>query len=107
MSQNESFGSTNSAMLITVYGEVKNVGFRRFVWRLAKTLNLKGYVENVLNEDCVRMYVEGCAEKLEELLSRISTAGKAYGITKMEVKEQIYTGKYSDFIIVRCVGEEI
>jgi len=99
--------STNRAAFITVYGEVKSVGFRRLIWRLAKTLDLKGYVENVPGEDCVKVYVEGHAERLEEFLSRISAASKIYGITKVEVRERACTSNYSDFIIVGCAGEVI
>jgi acylphosphatase len=97
---------TGRAALIKVCGEVKGVGFRRFVWRLAKQLGLKGYVENAPGKDCVRVYAEGDGERLEELVRRIDAAKKVYCIASVEVTEQAYTGRFSDFVIVKCLGEE-
>jgi len=106
MTQSASRSPASKAALIVVCGEVRGVGFRRFVWRLAKQLGLKGYVENVAGEECVRVYVEGDAAKLEEFSHRILAAKKVYDITRVEVAERAYTGRYGDFVIIRCAGEE-
>jgi len=106
MAQSASRSPASKAALVVVCGEVKGIGFRRFIWRLAKQLGLKGYVENVAGEDCVRAYVEGDAAKLEEFVYKISAARRVYGIARVEVVERAYTGRYSDFVIIRCIGEK-
>jgi len=95
----------NKALLLTLCGEVKGVGFRRYVWRIAKTLNLKGYVENVPGKDCVNIYVEGDKSLIDEFVNRIKM-NKVYRIDYVETQEKTYTGIYNDFIIIKCVGEE-
>jgi acylphosphatase len=105
MTQNTALYSRNKALYIILCGEVKGVGFRRYVWRLAKTLNLKGYVRNVPNRDCVEVYIEGDADLIDEFKNRV-ISNKVYRIEYIETLEHMYTGRYNDFIIVKCVGEE-
>uniref|UniRef100_A0A7C5TJM0 acylphosphatase n=1 Tax=Ignisphaera aggregans TaxID=334771 RepID=A0A7C5TJM0_9CREN len=105
MTQNTTLYFKNKALYITLCGEVKGVGFRRYVWRVAKTLNLKGYVENVSGRDCVKIYVEGDIDMINELKNRI-ISNKVYRIEYIETLEHVYTDKYNDFTIVKCVGEE-
>ncbi len=54
---------------IRIAGVVQGVGFRPFVYRLAKEIGLKGYV---LNDTCgVTIEVENKKEELDEFLTRI------------------------------------
>ncbi|MEL9940490.1 MAG: acylphosphatase [Ignisphaera sp.] len=93
------------ASSITICGEVKGVGFRRYVWRIAKTLNLRGFVENMPNSNCVKIYVEGADSEIRELVNRI-LQNRVYTITNINVVDHEYRGLYTDFTIVKCVGEE-
>uniref|UniRef100_A0A7J3QEU4 acylphosphatase n=1 Tax=Ignisphaera aggregans TaxID=334771 RepID=A0A7J3QEU4_9CREN len=105
MAQNMTLHFENKALSIILCGEVKGVGFRRYVWRVAKALNLKGYVENVSGRDCVKIYIEGDVDIINEFKNRI-TVNRVYRIDHIETLEHIYTGRYNDFTIVKCVGEE-
>ena len=55
--------------IIVIEGIVQGVGFRPFIYNLAKSLDLKGYVNN--NSKGVRIEVEGPIETIHEFLLRI------------------------------------
>ncbi len=55
---------------VTVTGIVQGVGFRPFVYRLAKELNLKGYVRNLGGSE-VEIVVEGPSNLIGEFLRRL------------------------------------
>jgi len=95
----------NKALLFILCGEVKGVGFRRYAWRVAKTLDLKGYVRNIAGKDCVEIYLEGQEPVIEEFKNRI-VMNKIYRIDHIEVLEQTYVRNYNDFIIIKCLDEE-
>ncbi len=57
------------AQRIRVTGVVQGVGFRPFVWRLARELDLSGWVRN--DEDGVEIAAEGAAEPMRVLLERL------------------------------------
>jgi hydrogenase maturation protein HypF len=105
MTQHTVSQTQNKALLITLCGEVKGVGFRRYVWRVAKTLNLKGYVENIQGKDCVNIYVEGDKSLINEFVNRIKM-NKVYRIDYVKMLEKMHTGMYNDFTIIKCLGEE-
>lgn len=60
----------HSAAEITVEGIVQGVGFRPFIWKLARSLALAGSVRN--NPDGVRICLEGHPARIEEFLSRLA-----------------------------------
>ena len=82
---------------IHITGIVQGVGFRPFVFRLAKNLNLKGYV---LNSDIgVVIEVEGDRQKLEKFLLRLqSEKPRISKIYSLEYKFLENVG-YTDFKI--------
>ena len=54
---------------IIIQGAVQGVGFRPFIYRLARELNLKGWVNN--SAAGVFIEVEGSETNLKKFLSRI------------------------------------
>ncbi len=56
---------------LVVHGAVQGVGFRPFVYRLAKSLQLAGWVENT--PQGVTIEVEGTIERLSEFRLRLNT----------------------------------
>ncbi len=62
---------TTKRLRVSVGGVVQGVGFRPFVYRLARELNLKGWVSNSC--EGVTIEVEGAKAPLEEFLSRLRT----------------------------------
>jgi hydrogenase maturation protein HypF len=63
---------TISARLIKVRGVVQGVGFRPFVFRLAETHTLAGWVLN--GEDGVEIFLEGAGERLDAFIRELETA---------------------------------
>ncbi|HUY83621.1 MAG TPA: acylphosphatase, partial [Steroidobacteraceae bacterium] len=59
----------NAARRIRVRGVVQGVGFRPFVWRLARELELRGWVRN--DSLGVEIAAEGAVSDLRELAMRL------------------------------------
>jgi len=71
MYRRASFASERKlAAKIIVKGIVQGVGFRPFIWHLARRFDLKGYVRNVGGSG-VEIFVEGTKEKILKFLSSI------------------------------------
>ena len=67
-SQEEKF--VDQRATIIVKGKVQMVGYRNFVYRVAKSLEIAGIVEN-LEDGSVRIIAEGKRKNLEEFIGRI------------------------------------
>lgn len=87
------------AIKIRVIGVVQGVGFRPFVYRLAKKLNLNGYVVNLGGSE-VEIHIEGPDDRVEEFLRRLSIEKPPNAkIVEVGLKEVKPIG-YSDFTIL-------
>ena len=74
-------------LLIRVTGVVQGVGFRPFVYRLAASMGLSGYVRNMGGSE-VEIFLEGEGRALEEFLERLRREAPPTSIIEeMEVKE--------------------
>ncbi|UCE36691.1 MAG: carbamoyltransferase HypF [Thermoplasmata archaeon] len=83
-------------MRIVFYGLVQGVGFRPAVYRVAKSLGLKGYIRN--NGSNVEVVVDKNHEKLiEHLKSELPPLAE---ITRMEFDDGFRGLEYQDFSIV-------
>jgi hydrogenase maturation protein HypF len=92
------FFGGNHHLLIRVSGIVQGVGFRPFVYRLARSLDLSGSVRN--HSGGVEIHVEGDADTLRKFLQQlVEQAPPAALITGVESTEEALTG-LSDFRIV-------
>lgn len=86
-----------SACLIKVRGVVQGVGFRPFVYRIARELHLSGWVLN--GEEGVEIHLEGDEPVLQEFLKRLETeAPPASRIVAVEVKPAEVLG-FPEFVI--------
>ena len=82
---------------IRVFGVVQGVGFRPFIYRLAKEYNLKGWVLNTSSS--VEIEVEGEKESIERFISDIKTkAPPVARIERIEVEDSA-PNNYRDFLI--------
>jgi hydrogenase maturation protein HypF len=90
-----------SHLRILVKGIVQGVGFRPFIYNLAKSLNLKGYVKNT--SDGVIIEAEG--ESLNEFL--LSIQNKCPPLAKIEsIKtEELPLNGYQDFTIIESIDD--
>ena len=89
-------------LAIFVQGAVQGVGFRPFVFRLAESLNLFGWVNN--SAQGVNIEIEGESEKLTQFLNQLEQDKPPRSlIDQITVTELAFYG-YSDFTIRESVG---
>ena len=87
------------AYLIHVDGIVQGVGFRPFVYRLAKGLGLKGYVKN-LGDAGVRIVIDGEKKSIEKFIKDLKEkAPPVSDVSSIDVKE-IDVDVGDDFVIL-------
>ncbi|MFH2036619.1 MAG: carbamoyltransferase HypF [Candidatus Zixiibacteriota bacterium] len=67
----EEKASHRQRLCIVIRGAVQGIGFRPFIYRLAKELNLAGWITNSL--DGVEIEVEGNTGKLTQFMNRIDS----------------------------------
>ncbi len=86
-----------SSVAIRVRGLVQGVGFRPFVYRLAKHHNLCGWVLN--QENGVAIHVEGCQTCIQAFIAALETeAPPAAQIGSLEIRETQPAG-FPEFVI--------
>ena len=86
------------AVKLMVSGVVQGVGFRPFIYRIAKRYSLKGYVRN-LGDAGVEIVISGRSENVEKFIHAMvheaPPLARVEGIRKEDVKED----GFSEFII--------
>ncbi|MCQ1534364.1 carbamoyltransferase HypF [Methanosarcina sp. KYL-1] len=94
----------NEARLLHVSGTVQGVGFRPFVYRLAKAHGLFGYVKNLGNH--VEVLIEGRQESLEAFIADLLQKKPPLArILETKAKKVPYCA-YSEFFIVASESGE-
>ncbi len=89
----------NKKFQIKFFGIVQGVGFRPFIYRVAKKLNLKGFVKN--RSDCVLVEIETTQSRLNDFIEEVKkNSPPASKITKIEIKKIKASRKFSDFRII-------
>ena len=89
---------------ITIFGAVQGVGFRPFVYNLAKELGLSGWIRNT---SCgVSIEIEGEKDKCKEFISRVDKEKPAHSF--FQSFEMVYLDEkgYSDFEILESLQGE-
>ncbi len=86
------------AIFVKIFGHVQGVGFRHFTYRIAKRLNVRGYVRNA-EDGTVEIHAEGDEENLEQFLVQVSRGPTMAVVTDVRVEETPVQG-YEDFEIV-------
>jgi len=85
---------------LLIRGVVQGVGFRPFVYRIAKSLNLRGYVRNLGNS--VEVLAIGDVEGFLKLLrSRLPPLAEIHSIEELPAGDE----EYGDFVVVESSGE--
>ena len=85
--------------VIHVTGIVQGVGFRPFVYRVATSLSLMGYVLN-LGDAGVEVVVEGTEKQVQELISSIrNNLPSIARIDTLDIEWAIAENSFSDFLI--------
>jgi len=84
---------------LTVRGTVQGVGFRPFVYNLAKNFAIKGYIKNTSEGVVIEAEGDNTAEFIKALQLRQPPLAK---IDRIDVRELPEKG-YDDFVIIRSV----
>ena len=93
------------AAKIKVMGVVQGVGFRPFIYRLATSMNLKGYVKNI-SGSAVEIWVEG--GDIELFVSRMEKEKPAPAIIEKVVVDYVRPRGYASFkILTSDVSEHL
>lgn len=88
----------NEARLLHVTGTVQGVGFRPFVYQLAKAHRLSGYVKNLGNH--VEILIEGEGVNIQNFLSDLPEKKPPLARVKKIKVDTISFSCYSEFIII-------
>jgi acylphosphatase len=72
------------------------VGYRFYVTRVARRLDLKGWIRN-LRDGSVESMVEGEKEKIDEWIDDVREGPRYAEITKIDQETRSFTGQLSDF----------
>ena len=87
---------------ILLNGTVQGVGFRPFVYRIARTLGLKGYVTN--DTGGVVIEVEGAKDKLDDFLLKLHTEKPLLAKIYYEETAYVEPAGYDDFRIEESIS---
>jgi len=104
-------GYLKTRLHIVLHGAVQGVGFRPFIYRLAKGMSLEGWILN--SSQGVFIEVEGDRSKLEQFVSRIEKEKPArayiqgmeiafldvFGYEGFEIRESISDGEKSAVVL--------
>jgi len=66
-----------------VYGEVQGVGFRAFVWREARRLDVDGWVRNRF-DGSVELLAEGSPRQLDDLAAALAAGPRMARVDRVE-----------------------
>lgn len=95
-----------TAYAIELFGIIQGVGFRPFVYQVATSLNLKGYVQNRYNS--LYIYLESTLTQSEQLLQEILQNPPPNAVIHAHTMHQVpfVTPPYSDFRILASSTEK-
>jgi acylphosphatase len=88
-----------SCIKITVSGRVQGVGFRYFIAKIARDLELNGYAKNLFNGD-VEIIAEGRHEFLEEMAKKAKVGPPGSMVKTCKVEWLDFNKKYDKFEIL-------
>ncbi|MEM0476554.1 MAG: acylphosphatase [Candidatus Aenigmatarchaeota archaeon] len=85
------------AVKVRIFGKVQGVGFRYFLYKHAKSLNIKGYAKN-LEDGSVEAVFEGSEENVEKMIELARKGPILAKVEKIEI-EEIEPKNFKDFEI--------
>jgi len=92
---------------IIVKGKVQMVGYQNFVYRVAKSLEIAGIVEN-LEDGSVRIIAEGKRKNLEEFIGRIKNVPSPIVINEVRIDFGKAKNEFGDFnVMTRETSESL
>ncbi len=104
MNQSTSLDKKSFSYLFQIKGRVQGVGFRPFIFRLAKALGLAGNVFN--RPDGVIAHIEGDENKCEAFIERLKKEAPLAAKIKEITYKSVEAKNYSDFQIIPSRNSE-
>ena len=86
-------------------GEVQRVGYRDEVERIARKLEITGYVENFKPYD-VRIVAEGEDERIDQFTARIKINRFPIDVEHIELRAEAYKGEFEYFELKRGAWQD-
>jgi len=93
-----------SSLKITITGQVQGVGFRPFIYRLAKQFHLHGWVKNHSGE--VIVLAQGSERNLERFQQAVLSRHPPLAIPEIASAEAVTSDPLSEFVIAESVSSE-
>lgn len=90
----------NLSVHLIIAGEVQGVGFRAWTKHTARSLELTGWVKNLV-DGRVELLAEGDKAKIDELIDACHRGPPAAVVNAVNVKFGEYSGQYKNFEIYR------
>jgi acylphosphatase len=84
---------------LIVSGVVQGVGFRYYVFRIAQSFAINGWVRNRY-DGSVEIYAEGEESSLQGFLEEIRIGPRHAHVADIKINWQEYKGEYKDFRIM-------
>jgi acylphosphatase len=84
---------------IVISGIVQGVGYRYFALRKASQYGLKGYVQNLYNNDDVEVVAEGEKSLILDFIKELKIGPRAAHVTDLKIQWETYQGKFQKFDI--------
>ena len=88
----------DTRLVATVHGRVQGVGFRWFVQRTARRLELHGWTANQ-PDGSVHVVAEGPRAVLEELAEELHRGPAGAAVERVDVRHTAPTGEFDGFAI--------
>lgn len=85
-------------LIVTVKGYVQGVGFRYFCYKLAKSMDVNGYVRNLYNGD-VELDIEGIEGILNDYVKKLRIGPQNSVVKSVEIHRLEKSIDYKEFSI--------
>ena len=80
-----------------IHGRVQGVYYRAFASRIARSLNIKGYVRNINRTGDVEVEAEGERTTIEQFIEKLKEGPEDAVVKKVDTRWSDYTGQYNSF----------
>ncbi len=85
---------------IFVYGDVIGVGFRSWTKIQAKSFNVKGWVKNNYDKNCVEALLQAEEDRLEPMISKLRQGPPVAQVDEVEIIWEPITNSFKEFEII-------
>ncbi len=87
---------------LVVSGHVQGVGYRAYIARTAKELNLSGWIRNLM-DGTVEIEAQGTEKMLDELISRAKQGPQSASVTSIRKDQKKTDSNLDRFIVIMDV----